>query len=92
MLGIYAFLRQLDLDRCPYPFSRTNGDVASHPLGKLLTDGQPQTESLGAASAPVETLENVRKIGRSYPGTLIFHDNDARLHTNLDVSAPVRVL
>src|SRR5918992_3373138 len=51
MLGIYARLPQLDLDRGPYPFSGANRDVAPHPLGEVLTDGQPETEALGAASA-----------------------------------------
>src|ERR671920_906985 len=92
MLGICARLRQLDLDRGPYPFSGANRDAAPHPLGKVLTDGQPETEALGAACAPVETLENVWKIDGAYPGSLILHGNDARPCTNLDVSAPVRVL
>src|SRR5918998_3357684 len=92
MLGIYARLRQLDIDRCPYAFSRTDGDTTAHPLCTVLTDGQPQTKALGATSAPVEALENVREIDGAYPGSLIFHGNDARPYTNLDISAPVRVL
>src|SRR5919112_2417115 len=92
MLGICARLRQLDLDRGPYPFSGANRDAASHPLGKVLTDGEPEAEALGAACALVETLENVWKIDRAYPGSLVFHSNDARPCTNLDISAPVRVL
>src|SRR5215212_7889362 len=92
MLGIYARLRQLDLDRGPDPFSGANCDAASHPLGKVLTDGQPETEALGAACALVETLENVWKIDGAYPGSLVLHSNDAGLCTNLDVSSPVRVL
>src|SRR5215211_4574488 len=92
MLGIYACLRQLDLDRGPYPFSGANRDAAPHPLGKVLTDGQPETEALGAACAPVETLENVWKIDGAYPGSLVLHGNRARPCTNFDVSAPVRVL
>src|SRR5215210_5557080 len=92
MLGIYARLRQLDLDRGPYPFSGANRDAASHPLGKVLTDGQPETEALGAACALVETLENVWKIDEVYPGSLVFHRNDASLYKNLDVSAAGGVL
>src|SRR5215213_5675923 len=92
MLGIYARLRQLDFDGGPYSFSGANRDAAPHPLGKVLTDGQPETEALGAACAPVETLENVRKIDGAYPNSLVFHSNDARFCTNLDVSAPVGVL
>src|SRR5215213_9919404 len=92
MLGIYACLRQLDLDRGPYPFSGANRDAAPHSLGKVLADGQPETEALGAARAPVEALENVWKIDGAYPGSLVLHGNRARPCTNLDVSAPVRVL
>src|SRR5918994_2545837 len=92
MLGIYACLRQLDLDCGPYPFSGANRDTAPHPLGKVLTDGQPETEALEAACAPVETLENMWKIDGAYPGSLVLHSNRARPCTNLDVSAPVRVL
>src|SRR5215203_1185314 len=92
MLGIHARLRQLDLDRGPYPFSGANRNAAPHPLGKVLTDGQPETEALGAACALVETLKNVWKIDGAYPNSLVFHSNDARLRTNLDVSAPVGVL
>src|SRR5215211_8074811 len=92
MLGIYARLRQLDLDRGPYPFSGANCDAAPHALRKVLTDGQPETEALGAVCAPVETLENVWKIDRAYPGSLVLHGNRARPCTNFDVSAPVRVL
>ena len=39
LLGIYARLRQLDLDCGPYPFPGANCDAAPHPLGKVLTDG-----------------------------------------------------
>src|ERR671916_981860 len=92
MLGIYARLLQLDLDRGPYPFSGANRDATPHPLGKVLTDGQPETEALGAACALVETLENVWKIDGAYPGPLVFHRYDARPCTNLDVFAPVGVL
>src|ERR671912_2768831 len=92
MLGIYAGLRQLDLDRGPYPFSGANRDAAPHPLGKVLTDGQPETEALGAVCALVETLENVWKIDGAYPGSLVLYGNRARPCTNCDVSAPVRVL
>src|SRR5215208_5967939 len=92
MLGICVRLRQPDLDRSPYSFSGANRDAASHPLGKVLTDGQPETEALGAARALVETLENVWKIDGAYPGSLVFHTNDAGSCTNLDVSAPVGVL
>src|SRR5918993_1812691 len=92
MLGIYARLRQLDLDGGPYPFSGANRDAAPHSLGKVLTDGEPETEALRAACALVETLENVWKIDGAYPGSLILHGNDARPCTNLDVSAPVGVL
>src|SRR5215210_3023049 len=92
MLGIHARLRQLDLDCGPYPFSGANRYAAPHPLGKVLTDGQPETEALGAACAPVETLENVWKIDGAYPGSLVLHSNAARPCTNLDISAPVRVL
>src|SRR5919107_4973642 len=92
MLGICSRLRQLDLDRGPYPFSGANRDTAPHPLGKVLTDGQPETEALRTVRAPVETLENVRKIDGAYPGYLVLHSNGARLRTNLDVSAPVGVL
>src|SRR5215216_1900249 len=92
MLGIYARLRQLDLDRGPDPFSGANCDAASHPLRKVLTDGQPETEALGAVCALVETLENVWKIDGAYPGSLVLYGNRARPCTNFDVSAPVRVL
>src|SRR5215218_1778246 len=92
MLGICVRLRQPDFDRGPYSFSGANRDAASHPLGKILTDGQPETEALGAARAPVEALENVWKIDGAYPGSLVLHGNDARPCSNLDVSAPVRVL
>src|SRR5918995_1437130 len=92
MLGIYARLRQLDLDRGPYPFSGANRDAPPHPLGKVLTDGQPETEALRAACALVETLEDVWKIDGAYPGSLVFYGNRARPCTNLDVSTPVRVL
>src|SRR5918995_510670 len=92
MLGIYARLRQLDFDRGPYPFPGADRDAAPHPLGKVLTDGQPETEAFGAACAPVEALENVWKDDGAYPGSLVLHGNRARLCTNLDVSAPVRVL
>src|SRR5919107_372103 len=92
MLGIYARLRQLDLDRGPYPFSGANCDAAPHPLGKVLTDGQPETEAHGAVCALVETLENVWKIDGAYPCSLVLYGNRARPGTNLDVSAPVRVL
>src|SRR5918995_3051040 len=92
MLGIYARLLQLDLDRGPYPFSGTNRDATPHPLGKVLTDGQPETEAFGVACALVETLENVWKIDGAYPGSLVLYGNRARPCTNLDVSAPVRVL
>src|SRR5918993_429237 len=66
MLGIYARFRQLDLDRGPDPFSGANRDAAPHPLGKVLTDGQPETETLGATRAPVETFENMWKIDGAY--------------------------
>src|ERR687889_2524324 len=92
MLGIYARLLQLDLDRGPYPFSGANRDAAPHPLDKVLTDGQPETEALGAACAPVETLENVWKIHWAYPGSLVLHGDRARPCTNCDVPAPVGVL
>src|SRR5215210_725969 len=92
ILGIFARLRQLDLDGGPYPFSGANRDTAPHPLGKVLTDGQPETEALGTARAPVETLENVWKIDGAYPNSLVLHGNDARPCTNLDVSASVGVL
>src|ERR671920_2042151 len=82
MLGIYARLLQLDLDRGPYPFSGANRDATPHPLGKILTDGQPETEALGAACALVETLENVWKIDGAYPDSLVFHSDDASLRTN----------
>src|ERR671932_99854 len=40
ILGIVdAYLRQLDLDGCTNPFSRTDGNIPSHPLGELSTDG-----------------------------------------------------
>src|ERR671914_130340 len=52
MLGIHARLRQLDLDRGPYPFSGANRDAAPHTLGKVLTDGEPETEALRATRAP----------------------------------------
>src|SRR3712207_4943818 len=61
MLGIYARLRQLDFDRGPYTFPGVDRDAAPHSLGKVLTDGQPETEAFGAARAPVEALENVWK-------------------------------
>src|ERR687889_310766 len=92
MLGIYARLRKFDLDHGPYPFSGANRDAASHPLGKVLTDGQPETEALGAACALVETLENVWKIDGAYPGSLVLHSNGTRPCANCDVSAPVGVL
>src|SRR5215217_8280604 len=92
MLGIYARFRQLDLDGGPYPFSGANRDAAPHPLGKVFTDGQPETETLRAARAPVEALENVWKIDGAYPGPLVLHGNYARPCSNLDVSAPVGVL
>src|SRR5215217_4375483 len=92
ILGICVRLRQLDLDRGPYSFSGANRDAAPHPLGKVLTDGQPETEALGAARAPVETLENVGKIDGAYPGSLVLHGNGTRSCTNCDVSTPVRVL
>src|SRR5918995_3782768 len=92
MLGICVRLRQPDLDRGTYSFSGANRDAASHPLGKVLTDGQPETEALGAACALVETLENVWKIDGAYPGSFVFHSNDAGPCTNLDVFAPVGVL
>src|SRR5215203_79497 len=92
MLGIYARLRQLDFDGGPYSFSGANRDAAPHPLGKILTDGQPETEALGAACAPVEALENVWKIDGAYPGSLVLYGNRARPCTNFDVSAPVRML
>src|SRR5215213_3156125 len=92
ILGICACLRQLDLDRGPYPFSGANRDAATHSLGKVLADGQPETEAFGTARAPVETLENVWKIDGAYPNSLVLHGNGARLRTNLDVSAPVGVL
>src|SRR5215213_9619637 len=92
ILGIYARLRQFDFDRGPYPFSGANRNAAPHPLGKVLTDGQPETEALGAACAPVETLENVWKIDGAYPGSLVLHSNGTRSCANCDVSAPVRVL
>src|SRR5919112_3233329 len=92
MLGICVRLRQLDLDRGPYPFSGANCDAASHALGKVLTDGQPETEALGAVCAPVETLENVWKIDGAYPGSLVLHSNGTRPCANCDVSAPVGVL
>src|SRR5919107_3641178 len=92
MLGIYARLRKFDLDHGPYPFSGANRDAAPHPLGKVLTDGKPETEALGTACAPVEALENVGKIEGAYPGSLVSHGNDARTRTNFDVSASVGVL
>src|SRR5215218_5461504 len=92
MLGICACLRQLDLDRGPYPFSGANRDAAPHPLRKVLTDGQPETEALGAVCALVETLENVWKIDGAYPGSLVLYGNRARPYANFDVSTPVRVL
>src|ERR671920_727099 len=82
MLGIYARLRELDLDRGPYPFSGANRDAAPHPLGKVLTDGEPEAEALGAGCALVETLENVWKIDGTYPDSLVFHSDDASLRTN----------
>src|SRR5215212_4708366 len=92
MLGIYARLRQLDLDRGPYPFPGADRDAAPHSLGKVLTDGQTETEALGASCAPVEALENVWKIDGAYPGSLVLHSNGTRSRTNCDVSAPVGVL
>src|SRR5215217_8255352 len=82
MLGIYARLRQLDLDRGPYPFPGADRDAAPHSLGKVLTDGQTETEA----------LENVWKIDGAYPGSLVLHSNGTRSRTNCDVSAPVGVL
>src|SRR5215211_435561 len=92
MLDICARLRQLDLDCGSYPFSGADRDAAPHSLGKVLTDGQTETEALGASCAPVESLENVWKIDGAYPGSLVLHSNDTRSRTNCDVSAPVGVL
>src|SRR5215208_3867465 len=72
------YLRQLNLNGCAYTFPRTNGDATPHPLGQLLTDGQPQPNAFGVASSPIETLENVGKVGRAYPGSLIFHADSTR--------------
>src|SRR5215213_7511132 len=92
MLGIYARLRQVDFDCGSYPFPGAYRDAAPHSLDKVLTDGQTETEALGAACAPVEALENVWKIDGAYPGSLVLHSNGTRSCTNCDVSAPVGVL
>src|SRR5215212_3100421 len=92
MLGIYARLRQVDFDCGSYPFPGSYRDAAPHSLDKVLTDGQTETEALGAACAPVEALENVWKIDGAYPGPLVLHSNGTRSRTNCDVSAPVGVL
>src|SRR5215218_8042179 len=92
MLGIYARLRQLDLDRGPYPFPGADRDAATHPLGKVLTDGQPETEALGAACASVETLENVWKDDGANPGSFVLHSNGTEPYTNCNVSTSVGVL
>src|SRR5215213_7133070 len=92
MLGIYAGLRQLDLDRGSYPFSGANRDAAPHTLGKVLTDGQPETEALGAACASVESLENVWKDDGANPGSFVLHRNGTEPCTNCNVSTSVGVL
>src|ERR671920_1078777 len=85
MLGIYARLRELDLDRGPYPFSGANRDAAPHPLGKVLTDGQSETEALGVACASVESLENVWKDDGANSGSFVLHSNGTEPCTNCNV-------
>ncbi len=67
ILAPYVYLWQLNLNGCANPFLRPNGDATSHPLGQLSTDGQPQPKAFGVAFSPIETLENVGKVGRAYP-------------------------
>src|ERR687885_1700789 len=92
ILGIHLYLGQLDLDCCANPFSRTDGDVSSHPLGKLPADGQPQTKAFGAVFPAVEALENVGKFGRAYPGSLVFYDDGAPSYAKPYICPPARVL
>src|SRR5919199_1355881 len=92
ILGIHLYLRQLDLDCCANPFSRTDRDVSSHPLGELPADGQPQTKAFGAVFPAVEALENVGKFGRAYPGSLVFYDDGAPSYAKPYICPPARVL
>ncbi len=92
ILAPYGYLRQLNLNGCANTFSRTNGDAASHPLSQLSTDGQPEPEAFGVASSPIETLENVGKVDRAYPGSLIFHGDGARSCPKPYISTPAGML
>src|SRR3712207_4679355 len=67
ILGIQVHLWQLNLYCCADPFSGTDGDAASHPLGQLSANREPQTEAFRASLSPVEALENVRQVDRAYP-------------------------
>src|SRR5919199_4809393 len=90
ILGIYGvYLRQLKLNCCANPFSRTDRDAAPHPLDKFSTDGQPQTEAFGVALSAVEALEDMGKVVRAYPGSLIFHDNSAWAYAKPYIFTPV---
>src|SRR4028119_309991 len=87
-----VYLRELNFNGCANPFSRTDGDATSHPLGQLSTDGQPQPKAFRVAFSPVETLENVGKVGRAYPDSLIFHNHSARSCAELYIPTPARML
>src|SRR5215203_1856865 len=92
ILGIQVRLWQLNLYCSADPFPRTDGDAASHPLGELFADREPQAEAFRASLSPVEALENVRKVYRAHPRSFIFHSNGATLYAHSYVPTPAGVL
>ena len=54
-----------------------DGDTASHPLGKFFANREPQAKTFRASLPPVKALENVGKVDRAYPHSLILHRDSA---------------
>src|SRR5215204_1881186 len=92
ILGIQVRLWQLNLYCSADPFSRTDGDAASHPFGQLFADRQPQAEAFRASLSPVEALENVRQVGWVHPHAFIFHSNGATLYAHSYIPTPAGML
>jgi hypothetical protein len=84
-------LWELDLNSCADPFSRTDRDTASHTLDELSANGQPQTEAFGAALPSIKALEDVGKVIRAYPSSLIFYSNSASAYAKPYICTPTRV-
>src|SRR5829696_6254864 len=92
ILGIQVRLWQLNLYCSADPFSRTDGDAASHPFGQLFADRQPQAEAFRASLSPVEALENVRQVDRAYPHSFILDRGGAVPDPQPYISTPAGML